>query len=893
MQLQPIEAGGAFRGIYSRTEGVNLTEIRRQKEGWQKEATKYFEEGKSNAALDLYKAAGRIKEHQAQHNAIRNMINDWSEHIVKTGVVNSAMMMAYRNQDVDELNTLGRDAMRSLFFIKRRGDSFETIKGVKEFAEGDRILFLKNDRFMGVHNGNRGTVEKISGNDFLVRMDNNEQVAFDAAKYNHFNHGYAATVHKLQGATIKQSFVLADSYFDQHSALTAMSRHTDDARLYYSLERFQGGFQELKRVIGRKRPKELAIDFADKRGIDPSPLFESQRTKEIFRDAFSKAKENVFEFVSGIFKSRRETGLLNEAKAQTTKDFEKIADNFIVPEKTYANSNSEFHAEQKKLAVYESLEKSFKNSNPSMDNKNYIYETLRISKSTLSEAERTGFIRYTSEAIVFPGYDSQKKLKNASLYSLNSDNQMKSRDLEASDKKYPQILTGNEKIVWIVGSGFDALALHDIEKRSNKILSTVIVASGSEIAECLNNSEIREKIYSAEYIIIAKERSENIKNPSFTDRDYEIQAERIEKLAKKRVIVHDRINLVECNIAQLKSIAEKENVRATELLNKAKEQATKDFENQNSEFQAEQKRLESEKTKTQLVNEPHTKKTLDVYESQEKSFKNSIPSMDDKKPTIKQPEIELPIGASNDALDCLNYIDETLRISKSTLSEAERTGFISYTSKGIVFAGYDSQGQLRNATLHSLNPTDQMKRRDIEGSDKTYPQILPGSPKSLWFVGSGFEALALHDIAQRNDKKPPTVIIASGSEISECLDNSEIIQKIYSAENIVIAKERSKYRKKQAFKNSDYKIQAELIEKFTEERVVFYTLPDKVKSLAVLNVAQFEYLKSCAEKGKEPIQESCLKEKEPVQEPCVKEKEPVQEPCLKEKEKDNGFEMEM
>ena len=81
--------------------------------------------------------------------------------------------------------------------------------------------------------------------------------------------------------------------------------------------------------MGRKRPKELAIDFADKRGIDPSPLLQSQHTKEIFRDVFSKAKENVFEFVSGIFKSSRETGLLNEAKAQTTKDFEKIASGII------------------------------------------------------------------------------------------------------------------------------------------------------------------------------------------------------------------------------------------------------------------------------------------------------------------------------------------------------------------------------------------------------------------------------------------------------------------------------------------------------------------------------------------------------------------------------------
>ena len=225
--------------------------------------------------------------------------------------------------------------------------------------------------------------------------------------------------------------------------------------------------------------------------------------------------------------------------------------------------------------------------------------------------------------------------------------------------------------------------------------------------------------------------------------------------------------------------------------------------------------------------------------------------MDDKKPIIKQPDIQLPIGARNDALDCLIYIYETLRISKNTLSEAERTGFIRYTSKGIVFAGYDSQGQLRNATLHSLNPDEQMKRRDIEGSDKKYPQILPGNPKSLWFVGSGFEALALHDMAKRKDNDPPTVIIASGSEISECLDNAEIRQKLYSAENIVIGKERAKYRKNRSYKNSDYKIQAEIIEKLTDEKVIVYTLPDKIKSLADYNIAQFEYMKSSAEKEKE------------------------------------------
>ena len=61
-------------------------------------------------------------------------------------------------------------------------------------------------------------------------------------------------------------------------------------------------------------------------------------------------------------------------------------------------------------------------------------------------------------------------------------------------------------------------------------------------------------------------------------------------------------------------------------------------------------------------------------------------------------------------------------------------------------------------------------------------------------------------------------------------------------------------------------IQAEIIEKLTDEKVIVYTLPDKIKSLADYNIAQFEYMKSSAEK----------------------EKEPVQEPCTKEKEKDNG-----
>ncbi|WP_051284505.1 Ti-type conjugative transfer relaxase TraA [Desulforegula conservatrix] len=322
MQLQPIEAGGAFRGIYSRTEGVNLTEIRRQKEDWQKEATKYFEEGKSKTALDLYELSGKIRQDATHDKSIRQLTGEWSNHVIKTKGIDSSMMMAYRNKDVEDLNNLGRQAMIKAGFVRGEGKSFETTKGLKKFAEGDRILFLKNDRFMGVNNGNRGTVEKISGNDFLVRMDNKEKIAFDASQYQHFNHGYAATVHKLQGATIKHSFVLADSYFDQHSILTAMSRHTDDAQLYYSLERFQEGFQELRRVIGRKKPKDLAIDFAVKRGIDPSSFQDNPKGKDTLADILQKKAENFVEFFTDIFRSNSEIKLREDVQAKRKKELD-------------------------------------------------------------------------------------------------------------------------------------------------------------------------------------------------------------------------------------------------------------------------------------------------------------------------------------------------------------------------------------------------------------------------------------------------------------------------------------------------------------------------------------------------------------------------------------------
>ena len=62
-QLQPIEAGAAFRAIAERVGYRELAGIRRQHEEWQREASRDFARGEPGRALELY------QEHEAIHFA--------------------------------------------------------------------------------------------------------------------------------------------------------------------------------------------------------------------------------------------------------------------------------------------------------------------------------------------------------------------------------------------------------------------------------------------------------------------------------------------------------------------------------------------------------------------------------------------------------------------------------------------------------------------------------------------------------------------------------------------------------------------------------------------------------------------------------------------------------
>ncbi|MGH8306530.1 MAG: AAA family ATPase, partial [Steroidobacteraceae bacterium] len=268
-QLQAIEAGAPFRGIAAQAGMTELTEVRRQREAWQKEATQQLATGRTPEALSAYEREKRVKAAPTREAAREVMLATW-QRAGEARPGESRLMLAYTRDDVQALNTEAR-ALRAANGELGKGEVIETVRGPREFAAGDRLYFLKNERGLGVKNGSLGTVEKIRDGVLQVRVDGNEErrIVVDAKQYPHLDHGYAATIYKAQGTTVDRTYVLATPHFDRHSTYVALSRHRETAAVFYGREDFEPEWskapaeENFRAVLSRARPKGFAHDYLE------------------------------------------------------------------------------------------------------------------------------------------------------------------------------------------------------------------------------------------------------------------------------------------------------------------------------------------------------------------------------------------------------------------------------------------------------------------------------------------------------------------------------------------------------------------------------------------------------------------------------------------------------
>lgn len=249
-QLQAIEAGAPFRRLVERHGAIEITEVRRQRDDWQRAATRELATGRTRAAIERYEAAGAVHGHDTREEARRALVKDWMSDRVRDPAA-SQMLLAYTRADVAELNRLARATLRA---AGRLGpdQAVEITNGERPFAVGDRVMFLRNERSLGVKNGTLGTLTALGRSGMEVRLDDGRNLRFDRKEYTDLTHGYAATIHKMQGATVDRAYVLASKHMDRHAAYVAMSRHRDATKLRFGREEFST-VDELGRSLGVKQ----------------------------------------------------------------------------------------------------------------------------------------------------------------------------------------------------------------------------------------------------------------------------------------------------------------------------------------------------------------------------------------------------------------------------------------------------------------------------------------------------------------------------------------------------------------------------------------------------------------------------------------------------------------
>ncbi|MCV2449591.1 Ti-type conjugative transfer relaxase TraA [Paracoccus sp. DMF] len=271
-QLQSIEAGAAFRSIHDRNGGVEIHEVRRQREDWQRDATRDLATGRTGDAIHAYDSHGMVHSAETREQARGDLIDRWDRDR-QASPDSTRIILTHTNAEVRELNEAARVRMRAAGDLGK--DVRVTVeRGERHFAAGDRVMFLQNERGLGVKNGTLGTIVEVNTTSMTVQTDDGRSIAFDMKDYDRIDHGYAATIHKAQGMTVDRTHVLATPGLDAHGSYVALSRHRDGMDLHYGRDDFASQ-DKLINTLSRDRAKDMATDYEQQ--IDPAPSYAERR----------------------------------------------------------------------------------------------------------------------------------------------------------------------------------------------------------------------------------------------------------------------------------------------------------------------------------------------------------------------------------------------------------------------------------------------------------------------------------------------------------------------------------------------------------------------------------------------------------------------------------------
>jgi len=195
--------------------------------------------------------------------------------------------------------------------------------------KGDRILITATNKKLGLINGDLGEVLHASTEKFIVSIPTSKKtIEFNPKEYDGFKHGYATTVFKAQGASIKDVYVFHDQFSGIRNSYVSLSRHIDELKLYTNRESTIDT-KVLVKQLNRDFDKGSSLQYLTEEEIGYRDDVES--AKKTITGKFLVRVLNVLEKVTDKYIPKSEYYSYKEpVKASST--VEKVIDNFVLEE---------------------------------------------------------------------------------------------------------------------------------------------------------------------------------------------------------------------------------------------------------------------------------------------------------------------------------------------------------------------------------------------------------------------------------------------------------------------------------------------------------------------------------------------------------------------------------
>jgi ATP-dependent exoDNAse (exonuclease V) alpha subunit len=228
--------------------------------------------GRVGAVLTSLKERGLLHVHP-NADVCEQMVEMWDD-VRDIANPSETVMLAGTRADVYKLNQLARERMKAQNRL-RSEISVSTESGERQFAVGDRVVFTRNSRWIGVKNGQTGNLMDwlIDGRgdiQLTVQADSGRNVSFSIGRYSHLDHGYALSVHKAQGQTVDNAIVmLSEPMVDREWTYVATSRHRKELRVFVACEQLD----MLDPALYRSHQKDISADYVR---VDPEEMEERE-----------------------------------------------------------------------------------------------------------------------------------------------------------------------------------------------------------------------------------------------------------------------------------------------------------------------------------------------------------------------------------------------------------------------------------------------------------------------------------------------------------------------------------------------------------------------------------------------------------------------------------------